>query len=494
MVFEDTVFGSYEKGERKVRRAFELYENGKIPQALTELEAALAINPSNSSWHFNKALTLDAINRFEDAISEYEIALQLNPLDLEILNSLAVDYTRAGQYDRAIGIFEHIQQIDTLFEPCYCNRIITYTEMEQHNLAEQMFYLAQQINPDCPLCYYNIGNSLFVRGRFRQAIRCWLRTAELEPKHPQINYRIAQAYWSEGDTDRAREHFLAELRTNAGDADVIFDFGLFLLEAGDIESAKEKFNRILELVPDFAAALFYLGEIAFAGCDYQQAVQLFNQALQKDNTLAGPRYRLAAVSLLAGQAQKARSYLVSEVELAPEDADVWVSMASMFLVIGQGPGACLRQTAEAPKHLLPEGEPAPLERPTNGDPDSDLDYATHCLLRAVDIDCNNTEAYYYLGLVSAVKGRLEDAVEFFSRTLEIRPDHVSALRDSASVCLAMGRSGQAAGRIKKVPASSGNDPRIRALDRKADFLCRLRPRFISHLVSRILHHATNAHH
>ena len=127
MLFEDMEFGPYETGEQSARKAFELYEDGKMSQALNELETALETNPSNSSWHFNKALTLDSINQFDDAIEEYEIALQLNPDDLEILNSLAVDYTRTGHYDLAIDTFERIQELDPAFEPCYCNRIIAYT-------------------------------------------------------------------------------------------------------------------------------------------------------------------------------------------------------------------------------------------------------------------------------------------------------------------------------------------------------------------------------
>jgi len=360
-----------------------------------------------------------------------------------------VDYTRTGRYDLAIETFEEIQELDHKFEPCYCNRIITYTEMGQHDLAEQMFYLAQQINPDCALCYYNIGNSLFARGRYKKAIRCWLKTAELEPSHPQINYRIAQAYWADGDRQRGRRHFLAELRRNPGQIDVILDFGLLLLEVGDIESAKEKFNRILELKPDFAPALFYLGEIAFDNADYEQAVQLFNQALQEDDTLTGPRYRLAQYALIRGVRQEARNYLVSEVKLAPEDADTWVSMGSMFLTIG------------------------------------DLDYATHCLIRAVDIDCANADAYYYLGLVSAIKGQFKDAVEFFDHILEYRSEQVSALRDSALVCLAMNRLDEAAKRTKKALALARDDPQLKALnhrirllqatERVRDFLCRFKP-------------------
>lgn len=477
MPFEDMTFGPYDKAEYKVRKAFELYEDGKIAQALLELEAALEINPSNGAWHFNKGLTLDTINRFDDAISEYETALELNPEDLEILNSLAVDYTRTGQYDRAIDVFEHIQQLDHAFEPCYCNRIITYTETGQHDLAEQMFYLGQQINPDCALCYYNIGNSLFVRGEYKRAIHCWLKTAELEPTHPQINYRIAQAYWSQGEMSCAREHFLAELRQNPGETDVILDFGLFLLELGEIESAKEKFNRILELSPDCAAAVFYLGEIAFYLCEHEKAKRLFKEALEKDNNLTGPRYRLAQCCLAGGQKKQARGYLVSEMELAPEDAEALVSMGSMFVAVGE------------------------------------LDLSTHCLLKAVDIDSGSpgmtdgfgdgpvlqkgsksgrdhpigADAYYYLGLVSAIKGQLNDASEFFAHTLDINPKDVRALRDSAVVYLAMGKLDDAAERVSKAQGLATGDSQLRALGRRVrlaratkrivDFLWRLAGRF-----------------
>jgi tetratricopeptide (TPR) repeat protein len=291
------------------------------------------------------------------------------------------------------------------------------------------------------LCYYNIGNSLFARGEYKRAIRCWLRTAELEPTHPQINYRIAQAYWSENKTEQSREHFLAELRINPGDVDVIFDFGMFLLETGDIESAKEKFNRILELDTDFAAAFFYLGEIAFNSNDCEKSLELYNRALQKDSELQGPCYRLAQHALMKDQKTEARAYLVSELKLALEDVDTLVSMGSMFLVI------------------------------------DDLGCATHCLLRAVDIDSANAEAYYYLGVISAIKGEFEDAAELFAHTLDIKSEHVPALRDSASVYLAMGKLTDAAERISKARALDDGDPQLKRLE-KTIILARVKRRIM----------------
>ncbi len=451
MLFEEMEFGSYDKAESKARKAFELYEDGNMSQAIDELETALEINPANASWHFNMALALDAVGRFEDAISEYETALQLNPEDLETLNSLAVDYTRTGQYDLAIDTFEHIQQLEPEFEPSYCNRIITYTEMSQFEAAEHMFYMAQQIKPDCALCYYNIGNSLFAQGQYKRAISCWLRTAELEPTHPQINYRIAQAYWADGDLERSRECFLAELRLNPGDIDVIFDFGLFLLEIEDIESGKEKFNRILELEPDFAPAFFYLGEIAFNHGDLERAAELYTKAHQKDNTLQGPCYRLAQHALIKGEKNEAKVFLLSEMKLASEDVKALVSMGSMFLQLG------------------------------------DLGCAAHCLLRAVDIDCADADAYYYLAVVSAMRDELNDACDLFTHALDIRNDHIPSLRDSAMVYLAMGKLDDAAKRIKQARDLDGSDQQLKKVERKislarmerqvTDSLCRSKRRF-----------------
>ena len=464
MIFEEDVpFGSYDKAEHKANKAFELYENGKETDALVELEEALEINPSNSSWHFNKALVLDAKGLFEEAVKEYETALHLSPNDLEILNSLAVDYTRTGQYDLAIETFEQIESLDPKYEPCYCNRIITYTEMGQHDLAEQMFYLAQQISTDCALCYYNIGNSLFARKAYKKAIRCWLKTAELEPSHPQINYRIAQAYWSEGDSQRCRQHFLQELRNNPGEIDVILDFGLFLLETGNTESAKEKFNRILELKPDFSPAMFYLGEIAFDNADYERALDLFSQALQEDDRLTGPRYRLAQYALMREQPQEAADYLVAEIDRAPEDASTWVSMGAMFLTM------------------------------------DDLDYATHCLMKAVNIDCANADAYYYLGIVSSLKGWFEDALDFFTQTLEYNDKHVCALRSSALLYLNMNRLNDASERIEETLSLEKDNTYLKILQRKVQillaieqirsFLHRIKPRFILRFISRFTHRA-----
>lgn len=473
MFSEGMEFGFYDKAERTANKAQEFYEEGQMSQALEALDTALEINPANSAWHFDKALALDSVHRFEDAIAEYELALALNPEDLEILNSLAVDYTRTGQYDRAIEMFEHIEQLDVSYEPSYCNRIIAYTEMGLHDQAEEMFYMAQQVSPGCALCYYNVGNSLFVRGLYQKAIGCWIKTEELEQSHPQINYRIAQAYWYEGEMSQARERFLSELRLNPGDVDVIFDFGLFLLENDEVESAKEKFNRVLEFNPSFAPALFYLGEIALNGGTAQQALEKYDAALRSDDTLAGPYYRLAQHALMQNKLIKARAYLLSELRNSPEDAALLLSIGAMFLTIETNTAA-----AEDVSISTGEDQASPMGVC------SDLDHAMHCLLRAVDADPTHPETYHTLGVASAMRGAYEDAGEFFSHALELRHDYFDALRDSGLVLAKQGKYEEAIELMRQAKAyATGNqsvgghvlDMRIhQAMDRLATLTSPLR--------------------
>jgi len=390
---------SWNDAEMLAMRAYELYENGELKDALEQLEDAIEINPENAAWIFNAGLILDGMDQFKSAINAYQQALQITPDDPEIMNSLAVDYTRVGQYDLAIDVFEKIESIAPDFEPGYCNRIITYAEMDQHQKAEHMFYMAQQINPDCPICFYNIGNSLFGQREYKRAIWCWQRTQQLEPTHPQISYRIAQAYWADGDIAKAREHFLKELRITPGDIDVILDFGLFLLDCDEIDSAAEKFHRILEINPEYARAKMYLAEIELhrQDNDINKAAECFLDAAEMDPTLAGPRYRLAQIAIDTDHPDRALDLLRLEMKLEIDDPDVLNSIGTMLIKLGE------------------------------------FDAAIDCFLRNVDSNPQNVEAFYYMGKALAIQGQTEGAFHFFEYAMELGSEDIDLYKDAIEV-------------------------------------------------------------
>jgi tetratricopeptide (TPR) repeat protein len=184
--------------------------------------------------------------------------------------------------------------------------------------------------------------------------------------------------------------------------------------------------------------MFYLGEIALNGGDEEKAAEFFKQAMERDACLPGPRYRLAGCALQQGDIEGAKTYLASELKLA-DDANVLVSMASMFLVLAAQPHV---DSADA------------------------IDYAINCLLRAMDIDPSDADTHYYLGLANAMNGRLEDAAEFFTQVLDINPQHVLAIRDLAGLCLAARRIDEAAKVIERGVQLVGDHPELKDVRRK----------------------------
>lgn len=383
---DDLNYGSeWDQAEQMATEAFELYEDGQLAQAMEKLNEAIELGPEHTEWYFNMALTLDGMEEFEKAVEYYQRALEGAPQDVEIMNCLGVNYTRTAQYDLALSMFEQIEKIDPMFEPAYCNRIITYTELDQYNRAEQMFYMAQQIKPDCPLCYYNIGNSLFTQGEYERALWCWEKCAELAPDHPQIHYRIAQACWVSGKGERAHKEFLIELRKNPLEMDVLLDFGLFLLESGDLDSAREKFTRALEYDPHCAQAHFYLGEVYRTYQIVTKAVRCYLSAMKLDETLIGPRFRMAEVAFAAGNKSETRQMLRDEFQLGLEDADVLTTMGWMFLKIG------------------------------------DLTDASNCFMQALNEADANGEPFFGLGMSLAIHGDYEGAIECIEQAIILEP-------------------------------------------------------------------------
>jgi len=434
---DDSSLNGWEQAEQRVAEAFEFYESGQMQDALDKLNEAVTMNPGCVAWHFNRGLTLDAMDRYEEAIACYQQALELAPNDAEILNCLAVDYTRTVQYDLAVATFEKIETIDPSYEPAYCNRIIAYTEMEQHDKAEQMFYMAQQINPECPICFYNIGNSLFSRGNYVRAIWCWEKTAELEPTHPQIHYRIAQACWADGQINKAKDYFLRELRRNPGHIDVLADYGVFLLEQGHISQAAEKFRWILELRPDFAQAMFYLGEICRLEENLSEAMAWYSKAKTTETQLAGPRFRMSQILLWQGRPDSVAELLRDEIKLACDDEQVMLSIGQMLIRLGE------------------------------------YNDALPCFLRVLDSNSEQGKAYFGISAILMHRRDLEGCLQFLEHAIGVDVRVLSAYLGAALIHTRQNNYQRAFEILYKAKSLLGNSWRLRFWMAKV-WMCRLR--------------------
>ena len=298
----------------RVDLARQLYDQGRWAEAAVELRAALTQHPDQGTWHFNLALTLEAMEDYEEAVASFEKALVLDGEDVECLNCLAAGLARLGRYDESLETFDRIDRIDPNFEPSYCNRIVVYTEMGHHERAEVMFYLARQIVAECPVCSYNMGNSLFIRGQVQRAVLCWTDALRQDPQHPHAHARIAEARWQQGDHKGAADHYRLQLEIVPDDAMAMLDFGDLLVETDQLDAADKYFRQALKLRPTDTDIFVALGELSLKRGRDVEARRWLQVAVDLDGGNARARVRLAQALLRRDEPQQAAKNLTIAIK------------------------------------------------------------------------------------------------------------------------------------------------------------------------------------
>jgi tetratricopeptide (TPR) repeat protein len=335
------------EAEQRVERAQQLSESHRWAEALTELDAALAIHPTNALWHAQRGYLLEELDRTEEAADAYQRSFDLDPDDREVALALGATLARLGRMGAALQVFESLAREHPDFEPAYCHRVYIYAELGRHDQAEEMFYLAQQLDDACPDCFFHLGSSLAARGQHDRAIFCWERVLELEPAYIGVNRRIAQAHRAKGNRDEAHEYFLRELRDDPGNVDLLFELADLALESGQIAAASAKLEQILELEPRHAGARLALGRVWLRTGHPDKALACFD-SLQA-NSDPEMEYDKAEADTLAGEAlcqlgrfAEARVHLEAAVERGTDGGRVMMLLGDSLLAVGKAPEAADR--------------------------------------------------------------------------------------------------------------------------------------------------------
>ncbi len=79
---------------------------GLIDKAILKFHAALALNPTSPSAHYNLGLAYDAKGWTDQAIKQYTIVLTLQPDNGSAHNNLGIAYAKKGLLDKAVEHFE----------------------------------------------------------------------------------------------------------------------------------------------------------------------------------------------------------------------------------------------------------------------------------------------------------------------------------------------------------------------------------------------------
>ncbi len=200
------------------------FQLDRVDEAIVQYQKAVEIEPGLAEAHLNLGNLLVQRGRMDDAITHYQKALASKPDYPEARLNLGLAFFRQGRMDEAISQYQKALEIKPDYAGAHMNLGNSYYQLGRIDEAIAQFQKAVAIRPDSAEARYNLGNSFAQAGRTAEAISQYEKAADLAGKahdpaggnYPILLRTLAAGYAKAGrfaDATRTAQQALDLART-----------------------------------------------------------------------------------------------------------------------------------------------------------------------------------------------------------------------------------------------------------------------------------------
>jgi predicted O-linked N-acetylglucosamine transferase (SPINDLY family) len=357
--------------------AIALFRQGRLAEALSLLDRAVADNPADPAPLALKAQMLKAARRFEEALACFEVALK---------------HKHANA----------MQQVEILNE-----HGALLSDMKRHDDAIASYDRALAIRPDAVTLWYNRGNALRDLKREQEALESYDRALALKRDFFQALNNRGSALHSLKRHAEAVESFDRALAMEPRLAETWNNRGISLAALERRQDALESYDRALALEPNLARAWDNRGSLLRDMARPLEALAAHDKALAIDPSSADAWFNRGNVLRDQRRLDEALESYDRALALDPGNPRAWTNRGIVLRDLKRIPDALAsygRALAVNPDHveaLYSRGIAAWVEN-------HDCDLARGDLERAVGLDPNCPYALGGLLLVKQYGGDWRD--------------------------------------------------------------------------------------
>ena len=133
------------------------YQQQHLPEAMAQIDAALAVNPNAPEAVMLSGMLLKASGRAQEAVARLEKAVALNPRYGEGWHNLGTTLLDMGRAGDALTAFDKLVVLEPRSEGAHYNRGLALQALERAQDALACYRQALSIRPDLNPTRYNIG-------------------------------------------------------------------------------------------------------------------------------------------------------------------------------------------------------------------------------------------------------------------------------------------------------------------------------------------------
>jgi tetratricopeptide (TPR) repeat protein len=231
-----------------------LHEAGRMDEAVSRYEKAIAIRPDYLPAYNNLGVTLRRQGRVDEAIRAYERGLEAGDypeLHFNLANALiASGRVRDAEAHLKLALAKTPGSAGT-----HNNLGTALAEQGRVEEAAAEFRAAIAAEPASATAHRNLGNLLATQGRHEEGLRSLATAVEVDPNDADARYDLGSLLLEQQRFGPAAEHLRAALRLKPDRPEALNNLGIALASQGQIADALGYFERAVQLRPGFADAL-----------------------------------------------------------------------------------------------------------------------------------------------------------------------------------------------------------------------------------------------
>ena len=405
---------------------------GKLPQAIKELEQALALKPGDESARAYLALAYEQTGAYRKAIplfKEVEVAARQKPasdpshaLPEYVLSAYARSLAATGQLPAAIAKMKTAVSASQRSAELHDALGSLYAQQRGWSSAVDEFLQAIQINPQFAVAHLHLGVVLLLEQKSSLAIPELTQAAQLAPDSAVVATELGKAYAANNEDEKAIEAFQRAINLDSGSTEAKYQLAVVLQRTGRDIDAVPLLRQVVKADPKNVEAGASLGFALLHAGNAKDAIPFLERALQQKPDDATAHENLAAAYLQMNEVDESIRVLRSGIKANPESFPLHYNLGLAFKLKDDNAAA------------IPE------------------------LQIAANLDTSAYEPHYTLGILYMQDGRYDIAARELSMALKLHPDNADGWATLGSLYRKMDKLPEAADALREAIRQTPEQP------------------------------------
>ena len=238
-----------------------LYNQGKLQQALEQATVLLQQFPSSSSLYNISGAVYKGLGQLDASVGAYKKALSIKPDYAEAYYNMGVILKHQGKLEEAIEACNKALVIKPDNAEAYNNMGIALQEQGKLEESIEAYNKALAIKPDYADAYYNMGGTLQEQRKLEDALEAYNKALAIKPDYAEASNNMGGTLKEQGKLEEAIEAYNKALAIKPDYAEAYNNMGVTLQNQGKPEEATEAYNKALAIKPDYAGAHRHLSTV-----------------------------------------------------------------------------------------------------------------------------------------------------------------------------------------------------------------------------------------